>query len=53
MSVWNKDWRYVPSKDQGPDYLKNKFRRIRAEQKAKEEKTREIVRPIKQAQGGK
>lgn len=47
MSVWNREWKYVRAEQQGPDYLRNKFKRIRAEQKAKEEKTREIVRPIK------
>ena len=53
MSVWDKNFRYVRAEQQGPDYLRNKFKRIRAEQKEKEAKTQQNVRPLKQAQGNK
>lgn len=47
MSVWNKNWRYTPSVQTD---IRKLFKRIRAEQKDKEAQTRQIVRPIKQAQ---
>lgn len=43
MSVWNREWKYVPAAKQGPNYLRNKFKRIQAEQKAKAEATAEKV----------
>jgi hypothetical protein len=36
-SVLDKSFRYTPVKDQGPDYLKRKFDKIRREQKAEAE----------------
>lgn len=43
MSVWDPKFRYVPAAKQGPDYLRNKFKRIQAEQKAKAQATAEKV----------
>ena len=47
MSWLNKDFRYIPVAKQGDGYLKRKFDRIRAEQKAKEEASKEVVRQFK------
>jgi sterol desaturase/sphingolipid hydroxylase (fatty acid hydroxylase superfamily) len=46
MNILDKRFKYVPSHKTN---LEKTFARVRAEQKVKEEKTREIVRPIKQA----
>jgi hypothetical protein len=35
--VYSKDFKYTRAKDQGPDYLKRKFDKIRREQKAEAE----------------
>lgn len=36
-SCLSKDFKYTPAKEQGPDYLKNKFERIRKQQKKEAE----------------
>lgn len=42
-SLLDKSFRYVPVRDQGPDYLKRKFDRLRAEQRKSEAETKAKV----------
>lgn len=37
MSVHDKNWKYTPVRDMKPNYLAEKFRKIRAEQKRQAE----------------
>ena len=45
-----KPFAYVPVKEMGPNYLRNRFAKIRAEQKAaREAEAQQKVTPIKRA----
>jgi hypothetical protein len=50
MSAHDKNWRYTTAEEtKKPGYLKRKFDRIRAEQKANAEEAKDKVKPIVRA----
>lgn len=45
-SLLDGSFKYTPVKDQGPDYLKRKFDKIRKEQQAVKKEQEQKVKPI-------
>lgn len=44
--IFDGSFKYTPVKDQGPDYLRKKFERIKKEQQAAKKETEAKVKPI-------